>query len=373
MRALVQRYQDQPFDILGVNTDSDKDQYRADCITEEVTWRSVWDGDEQKVCRAWGVSAFPTIYLIDAEGRIRFKDSRGAGLERDVATLMAELEGAAPEEAGNPGADEMESALQALGYLEEPLELATESSIEAALDVPDEELFDSEEITALSMEVTALTAEYEAADATWNEAWRAVSGKERRDLRKADPAADYLKRFEALADRGSGRAKLWLAVHLDDATDLRSKELGVALDGLYTELVADFAKGPLGQEIGEALSGQARAVERTRRVALLEALAANVSHRGTAAKALAQAVRLLESRKATDAERARGAALSERLLADYLDTSEGVAIWGNKNRGAFAGVGTKVPDFPAVDTEGGVFRISDYEGQVVLLDFWGFW
>jgi len=31
------------------------------------------------------------------------------------------------------------------------------------------------------------------------------------------------------------------------------------------------------------------------------------------------------------------------------------------------------PDFPAVDTNGESFRLSDYRGQVVMLDFWGFW
>jgi len=36
-------------------------------------------------------------------------------------------------------------------------------------------------------------------------------------------------------------------------------------------------------------------------------------------------------------------------------------------------VGYLAPDFEAVDMEGKRFKLSDYRGKVVALDFWGFW
>ena len=36
-------------------------------------------------------------------------------------------------------------------------------------------------------------------------------------------------------------------------------------------------------------------------------------------------------------------------------------------------VGNLAPDFEAKDVEGKAFKLSDYRGKVVLLDFWGFW
>jgi len=40
MKALVQRHADAPFAILGVNTDTDKEQYKANLQAYGVTWRS---------------------------------------------------------------------------------------------------------------------------------------------------------------------------------------------------------------------------------------------------------------------------------------------------------------------------------------------
>jgi hypothetical protein len=36
-------------------------------------------------------------------------------------------------------------------------------------------------------------------------------------------------------------------------------------------------------------------------------------------------------------------------------------------------VGNRAPDFEAQDLEGTRFKLSDYRGKVVVLDFWGFW
>ena len=38
----------------------------------------------------WKVSAFPTIYVLDANGVIRFKNVRGKALDLAVDTLLAE-------------------------------------------------------------------------------------------------------------------------------------------------------------------------------------------------------------------------------------------------------------------------------------------
>ena len=36
-------------------------------------------------------------------------------------------------------------------------------------------------------------------------------------------------------------------------------------------------------------------------------------------------------------------------------------------------IGDVAPDIVGVDAEGVEFKLSDYRGQVVVVDFWGFW
>jgi hypothetical protein len=50
---------------------------------------------------------------------------------------------------------------------------------------------------------------------------------------------------------------------------------------------------------------------------------------------------------------------------------------GNGNRWApelpGPAVGTEAPDIIGEDLDGVAFKLSDYRGQVVMLDFWGNW
>ena len=91
-KELVELYHDQPFAILGINTDDDADEYRKKCEEMGVTWTCIFNGSSQGgVPEAYGVQGYPTSYLLDAEGRIRYKDLRGNQLKKKVAELMAEM------------------------------------------------------------------------------------------------------------------------------------------------------------------------------------------------------------------------------------------------------------------------------------------
>jgi hypothetical protein len=60
-----------------------------------VTWRSFWCGEAQTegpIPTRWNVKGWPTIYVIDARGRIRHKDVRGDELTKAVKALLAEME-----------------------------------------------------------------------------------------------------------------------------------------------------------------------------------------------------------------------------------------------------------------------------------------
>ena len=71
-----------------------------------VNWRSSWQGSTSgPIPRAWGVKGYPTIYVLDAEGRIRYENVRGKRLGKVVEGLLAEMR----EDAGESGGEASES------------------------------------------------------------------------------------------------------------------------------------------------------------------------------------------------------------------------------------------------------------------------
>jgi thioredoxin family protein len=92
-RSLVKRLADQPFAIIGVNSDTDRNALKEVLKKEGITWRSFWDGGSTSgpIATRWNVSSWPTIYVLDHEGRIRFKNVRGEELDKAVDALIKEL------------------------------------------------------------------------------------------------------------------------------------------------------------------------------------------------------------------------------------------------------------------------------------------
>ena len=66
-----------------------------------------------------------------------------------------------------------------------------------------------------------------------------------------------------------------------------------------------------------------------------------------------------------------------RNLGMFLATAGAFLAFGNSGGVNLAldapRVGMKAPDFQAVDESGKKFKLSDYRGKIVVLDFWGFW
>ena len=93
-RSLVKRLAGKPFALLGVNSDRDREALKQVMSKEEITWRSWWDGGGTggPIARQFNVSAWPTIYVLDAKGVIRYKGVRGVAMDKAVDTLLAEIE-----------------------------------------------------------------------------------------------------------------------------------------------------------------------------------------------------------------------------------------------------------------------------------------
>jgi hypothetical protein len=92
-RSLVQRLEGKPFALIGVNSDKDRDQLKQVLLDERITWRSFWNSGSTggPISRQWKVSSWPSIWVIDAKGVIRYRDVRGPAMDKAVDTLLAEM------------------------------------------------------------------------------------------------------------------------------------------------------------------------------------------------------------------------------------------------------------------------------------------
>ncbi len=88
---MVKRLADKPFALIGINSDGDRSVVNKILAREKITWRNVIDGNTRgPIATAWNISGWPTIYVLDKEGKIRHRDLRDDELEKAVVKLLAE-------------------------------------------------------------------------------------------------------------------------------------------------------------------------------------------------------------------------------------------------------------------------------------------
>jgi hypothetical protein len=91
----VKRLEGKPFVLLGINSDSDRQELKNTLVDKDITWRSWWDQGSVTgpIQTKWQVTLRPTIYVLDANGVIRYKDFQGQKLDDAVDALLGEVEG----------------------------------------------------------------------------------------------------------------------------------------------------------------------------------------------------------------------------------------------------------------------------------------
>ena len=93
-KELVERLKDQPFALIGINSDGDAATVKKILADQGITWRNAIDeSTEGPWATKWNISGWPTIYVLDSKGVIRFRDVRDAEMEQAVMQLLAEIEG----------------------------------------------------------------------------------------------------------------------------------------------------------------------------------------------------------------------------------------------------------------------------------------
>lgn len=95
VRAAYERYNKEGFEIVGISFDADRQRLEDVVKRENLRWPQYFDGGGQEAApgKTFGIRHWPSMWLLDRNGVIRFI-SAGAGLDRKITALL--------KETGNP-------------------------------------------------------------------------------------------------------------------------------------------------------------------------------------------------------------------------------------------------------------------------------
>lgn len=92
-KELVANWKDRPFSLVGVNSDQGgQDALRKIVEKEGITWRNAVEGSTSgPIATDWNIRGWPTLYVIDGDGVIRWK-GHGGDWEKVAGECLDRLE-----------------------------------------------------------------------------------------------------------------------------------------------------------------------------------------------------------------------------------------------------------------------------------------
>ncbi|MFO0811255.1 MAG: TlpA disulfide reductase family protein [Gemmataceae bacterium] len=312
-RAMVERFRGKPLEVISIDVGDDKEDVEKFLAKTPMPWTHWLVGRTSGIVPDWKVSSYPTIYVLDAKGVIRFADVRYAGLEKAVEVLLAEMGEEVPPPAKKA---ELEPAKKA-----EPEPAKTPAAAKSPL-----------------------AAEFQ----TLHQAYFVALNKAKLPASLATPDEErasietVLKSIEPLL--------AFAAAHEDTPEGKRARGVAVGYLSAYPvvprsrELLAEQMPKLTATEKAAAEFGMARGL--TRHAGRPGLTAAEVTKCQAEAEAIFE--RLSRDGGEKLAERAAG-------LLDALRT---------------LGVGRTAPEAVSQTLDGKPVKLSDYRGKVTVLDFW---
>jgi thiol-disulfide isomerase/thioredoxin len=92
-REMVNRLKDKPFALVSISVDAEKKTLTDFLAKQPMPWNHWWNGGEGKLIQTLDIHHYPTIFVLDPQGVIRYKEIRGQELEKAVDTLLNEISG----------------------------------------------------------------------------------------------------------------------------------------------------------------------------------------------------------------------------------------------------------------------------------------
>lgn len=94
-RLMQELYRNWPFAIVSVDSGADPSASKAAMARERLTYRAFWDGGGPTpttgpIATAWNAIGWPSVYVLDENGVIRYVDVLQEDLLKAVRTLVSE-------------------------------------------------------------------------------------------------------------------------------------------------------------------------------------------------------------------------------------------------------------------------------------------
>lgn len=99
-REMVERFKDEPFELVSVSCDAERETLQTFLQTTEMPWRHWWVGTDSELQESLNIRSFPTILVLDPEGVIRFKNIKGEELDQAIESLLKEQKGKGEQPGG---------------------------------------------------------------------------------------------------------------------------------------------------------------------------------------------------------------------------------------------------------------------------------
>jgi hypothetical protein len=227
-------------------------------------------------------------------------------------------------------------------------------------------------------ELTELVQNFENARDDWIKTLRAAeTDEERQALMDEQPGEEFVLQFQELADdaagtEAAGGAWMWvLKVTQNGHEELKRQAVEILLnDYIDSDVIEEL---PLGLRHGGSVYGEELCVSG------LRTMVTESSNAKVAAGAHFQlAGYLLDLPNAGEEQMEEARELLEALKEKYGELQDGrkrtyAALADGVLQSMEIAPGKPAPEIEGKDLDGVPFKLSDYRGKVVLLDFWGHW
>lgn len=229
----------------------------------------------------------------------------------------------------------------------------------------------------LKTEWSAFLADYDAAYKAWLKPYTDAKTDEERNKVKLDfekmPAKAFLPKAVAFAQKAKGSevgASAWIWVFSYAGQTQASGAQKRALDAL----LADYITSPKIAQLAQTLQYGGPELSQADAEAALKTILEKSPEADVRAQALASLAGLnMPYEGSTEAQRAAAETYLGRLMAEYPSSRAAAQARGALFELKNLQIGMPAPDFEATDEKGNKFKLSDYRGKVVIVDFWGFW